>query len=186
MPWQRPRGVASGAHRKSGVIYRLTSACPAESYLPRSAYFLLTPLSRTNCKLSGVLFWIYILPVANRVSPLVPSPEFFRGVRSAPSGNNWRCGPRQDLSRECRPQSIQGCRGGPCPGSSSRASPISMKSLSPQIRRAAYSAYGVAVRSEGFPHASARSALCETRRKGRFPSPQKLDPDNPKTTSAIR
>ncbi len=31
MPWQRPRGVANGAHRKSGVIYRLTSACPAES-----------------------------------------------------------------------------------------------------------------------------------------------------------
>ena len=42
MPWQRPRGVASGAHRKSGVVLRLTSACPVESFLPRSAYFLHT------------------------------------------------------------------------------------------------------------------------------------------------
>ena len=44
LPWQRPRGVANGAHRKSGVIYRLTSACPVESYLRRSAYFLHTLL----------------------------------------------------------------------------------------------------------------------------------------------
>ncbi len=45
MPWQRPRGVATGPHRKSGVLYRLTSACPVELYfLPRSAYLLHTPL----------------------------------------------------------------------------------------------------------------------------------------------
>jgi hypothetical protein len=44
-PWQRPRGVATGTHRKSGVINRLTSARPVElSRLRRSAYLLLTPL----------------------------------------------------------------------------------------------------------------------------------------------
>jgi hypothetical protein len=43
-PWQRPRNVASGAHRKSGVIIRLSYACPVEPYLLPSACFLLTPL----------------------------------------------------------------------------------------------------------------------------------------------
>jgi hypothetical protein len=43
-PWQRPRGVASSAHRKSGVVICLSYACPVESFLLPSAYFLSTPL----------------------------------------------------------------------------------------------------------------------------------------------
>ena len=46
VPWQRPRNAASGAHRKSGVIIRLSYACPAESYLLPSACFLFTPLCK--------------------------------------------------------------------------------------------------------------------------------------------
>jgi hypothetical protein len=37
-------GRCQGAHRKSGVVIRLTYACPAESYLLQLAYSLLTPL----------------------------------------------------------------------------------------------------------------------------------------------
>ena len=44
VPWQRPRNAASGAHRKSGVIIRLSYACTVESYLLPSACSLLTPL----------------------------------------------------------------------------------------------------------------------------------------------
>jgi hypothetical protein len=44
VPWQRPRNVVNGAHRKSGVIIRLSYACPVETYPLPSACFLLTPL----------------------------------------------------------------------------------------------------------------------------------------------
>jgi len=91
MPWQRPRGVANGAHRKSGVFYRLTSACPAESFLPRSAYFLLTPL---RGKLQAFRWAILdlTLPAANRglsePSAAYPAVRILFRVRASPARNS--------------------------------------------------------------------------------------------------
>jgi hypothetical protein len=88
MPWQRPRGVANGAHRKSGVIFRLTSACPVESFLPRSAYFLHTPLRDEMQALRGTNFEWLRRPHGTRRSEreslcpatgnVVPCREYFR------------------------------------------------------------------------------------------------------------
>jgi len=50
VPWQRPRGVATGSHRKSGVLNRLTSACPVELYLLLRLHTSFIRLSRANCK----------------------------------------------------------------------------------------------------------------------------------------
>jgi hypothetical protein len=40
-PWQRPRDVASGTHRKSGAVIRPTYACQVESFRLPSAHFLI-------------------------------------------------------------------------------------------------------------------------------------------------
>ena len=52
-PWKRPRNVATGAHRKSGVVICLSYACPVELYLLPSACLLFTPLQGELQAFSG-------------------------------------------------------------------------------------------------------------------------------------
>ena len=111
MPWQRPRSVAGGAHRNSGVIIRLTSACAVESSLHPSAYLLHTPL---RVKVQAPQR--YSFPSPPFPSPLTPFPSQLvpiklYSVSASCYGSTWRslnplC-PSRSERRLCAVQSLR-------------------------------------------------------------------------------
>jgi len=78
-PWQRPRSVASSAHRKSGVVICLTYASPVESFLLPSAYFPFTPLhGKLQASSSASPFWflrLILQPLASKAVPPARLPR---------------------------------------------------------------------------------------------------------------